>query len=94
MANIASQTKRIATNLKATVHNTTYKASMRTAVKRVKALLNKKDVAGAKLALNKAIQMIDKSVSHHVQKKTTAARQKSRLMKAFALQVKSLSTPA
>jgi small subunit ribosomal protein S20 len=92
MANIASQTKRILTNLKATQHNTTFKASMRTAIKRVKALLVKKDVDGAKLALNRAIQLIDKSVSHGVQTKATAARQKSRLMKSFALQLKTLST--
>jgi small subunit ribosomal protein S20 len=91
MANIASQTKRIATNLKATQHNMTFKASMRTAMKKVKALLLKKDAAGAKLALNKAIQLIDKSVSNGVQKKATAARQKSRLMKAFAVQIKTIA---
>ncbi|MBM3909946.1 MAG: 30S ribosomal protein S20, partial [Firmicutes bacterium] len=34
MANIKSQTKRIQTNLKAEVHNFTFKASMRTAIKK------------------------------------------------------------
>jgi small subunit ribosomal protein S20 len=91
MANIASQTKRIATNLKATIHNTAFKASMRTAIKRVKLAVAKKDIEATTLALNKAVKLIDKSVSAGVQKKATAARQKSRLMKSVALQIKSFT---
>lgn len=89
MANIKSQTKRIQTNLKAEEHNFTFKASMRTAIKKTKALLAKNDLAGAKLALNLAIKLIDKSVAHGIQKSQTASRQKSRLMTFFNLQSKS-----
>lgn len=91
MANIQSQTKRIQTNRKAEVHNFTFKASMRTAIKRTKALLAKKDLPGATTALHLAIKLIDKSVAHGIQKPQTAARQKSRLMTFFNAQSKSLT---
>ena len=86
MANIQSQTKRILTNQKAEDHNFAYKASMRTAMKKVKTLLTKKDLPGATAALATANKFIDKSVSHGIQKSQTAARQKSRLMKFFSQQ--------
>lgn len=88
MANIQSQTKRIITNRKAEDHNFTFKASMRTAMKKVKALLAKKDLPGATAALAIANKLIDKSVTHGIQKSQTAARQKSRLMKFFSQQSK------
>jgi small subunit ribosomal protein S20 len=88
MANIQSQTKRIITNQKAEDHNFAFKASMRTAMKKVKSLLAKKDLAGATAALAIANKFIDKSVSHGIQKTQTAARQKSRLMKFFSQQSK------
>lgn len=91
MANIQSQTKRIITNQKAEDRNFTFKASMRTAIKRVKQTLSKKDLPSAQAALNQAIRLIDKSVSHGIQKSQTAARQKSRLMASFAIQAKSLT---
>lgn len=86
MANIQSQTKRILTNQKAEDHNFAYKASMRTAMKKVKTMLAKKDLPGATAALASANKFIDKSVSHGIQKSQTAARQKSRLMKFFSQQ--------
>jgi small subunit ribosomal protein S20 len=88
MANIQSQVKRIITNRKAEDHNFTFKASMRTAMKKVKTLLSKKDLPGATASLAIANKLIDKSVSHGIQKTQTAARQKSRLMKFFTQQIK------
>ena len=88
MANIQSQVKRIITNRKAEDHNFTFKASMRTAMKKVKTLLSKKDLPGATASLAIANKLIDKSVSHGIQKNQTAARQKSRLMKFFTQQTK------
>lgn len=79
MANIQSQIKRIATNEKARVHNATFKAQMRTAIKRVVVLTEKKDQVGSKAAFAEAISLIDKSVSSGVQSLSTASRQKSRL---------------
>jgi small subunit ribosomal protein S20 len=90
MANIQSQTKRIITNRKAEDHNFTFKASMRTAMKKVKTLLAKKDIPGATASLAIANKLIDKSVSHGIQKSQTASRQKSRLMKFFSQQTKLL----
>lgn len=91
MANIQSQTKRILTNQKAEDHNFAYKASMRTAMKKVKTMLAKKDLPGATTALASANKFIDKSVSHGIQKSQTAARQKSRLMKFFSQQTNLMS---
>jgi small subunit ribosomal protein S20 len=80
MANIQSQTKRNITNLKARAHHASFKASMRTAIKVVDQLLTKQDLPAAQTALRQALKLIDKSVSNGVQKKQTAARQKSQLM--------------
>lgn len=84
MANIASQIKRIQTNEKARVQNATFKAQMRTAIKRAVALATKKDKEGLKLALAAALKLIDKSVSKGVQTIATAGRQKSRLQSRVA----------
>ena len=79
MANIKSQIKRIGTNEKAHQRNISAKSAIRTAVKKVKAAVEAKDVKAAEKLLNKAFTLIDKSVSDGVQHKNTAARQKSEL---------------
>jgi len=79
MANIKSQIKRIGTNEKAHQRNISAKSAIRTAVKKVKAAVEAKDVKAAEELLNKAFTLIDKSVSDGVQHKNTAARQKSEL---------------
>jgi len=79
MANIKSQIKRIGTNEKAHQRNISAKSAIRTAVKKVKAAVEAKDVKTAEELLNKAFTLIDKSVSDGVQHKNTAARQKSEL---------------
>jgi small subunit ribosomal protein S20 len=84
MANIASQIKRIQTNEKARVQNFTFKAQMRTAIKKVVTLATNKDKEGVKIALALALKLIDKSVSHGVQTLATSGRQKSRLQARIA----------
>ncbi len=79
MANIKSQIKRIGTNEKAHQRNISAKSAIRTAVKKVKAAVEAKDVKAAEELLNKAFTLIDKSVSDGIQHKNTAARQKSEL---------------
>lgn len=79
MANIKSQIKRIGTNEKARQRNSSAKSAIRTAMKKVKAAVEAKDVALANELLNKAFRLIDKSVSDGIQHKNTAARQKSEL---------------
>lgn len=77
MANIKSQIKRIGTNEKARVRNASQKSAIRTAIKKVKAAVEAKDVALATDLAKKAFSLIDKSVSDSVQHKNTAARQKA-----------------
>lgn len=81
MANIKSQKKRILTNEKARKRNSSYKSSMRTAIKAVVKAVEAKDVELAKKLLPLAVSKIDSSVTKGIQHKKTAARQKSHLMK-------------
>jgi len=81
MAQIKSQKKRILTNNKANEANSQQKSAVRTAIKKVKAAVEKKDLANIDELLNKAISLIDKSVSDGIQKKNTANRQKASLTK-------------
>ena len=77
MANIKSQVKRIKTNEKARARNVAAKSELRTACKKVRLAVEAKEAAN--VALVHAYSLIDKSVSKGIQKKNTAARQKSSL---------------
>ncbi|HNX16073.1 MAG TPA: 30S ribosomal protein S20 [Bacilli bacterium] len=81
MANIKSQIKRIETNEKARVRNSSAKSAMRTATKKVKLAVEAKDLAKAEAVLVEAFRLIDKSVSDGVQHQNTAARQKGELQR-------------
>lgn len=81
MANIKSQIKRVDTNEKARVRNSSAKSAMRTAVKKVKAAVEVKDLKAAESLLVEAFRLIDKSVSDGVQHQNTAARQKGELQR-------------
>jgi len=81
MANIKSQIKRVETNEKARVRNASAKSAMRTAVKKVKAAVEAKDLVKAESLLNEAVRLIDKSVSDGIQHQNTAARQKGELQR-------------
>jgi len=79
MANIKSQMKRNITNEKRREANSSFKSSLKTAIKNVEiaVLAGKKDEAVA--ALNVAFQKLDKSISKGVHHKNYVANQKSRL---------------
>ena len=79
MANIKSQVKRIKTNEKARLANASFKSSMRTAMKAVRAAVKAGNKEEATTLLNVAFSKIDKSVSRGIQHKNTAARQKAQL---------------
>ena len=79
MANIKSQVKRIKTNEKARLANASFKSSMKTAIKAVKAAVASGNKEAALNALNVAFSKIDKSVSRGIQHRNTAARQKAQL---------------
>ncbi len=59
-----------------------FKSQMRTAIKKVKAACEKKDLELAEKLLPEAVALIDKSVKEGIQALNTASRQKSSLMKA------------
>lgn len=82
MANIKSQKKRIITNERNRVSNISQRSKMKTAVKKVKVAVEQKDKELANRLLPEAISLIDKLVKNGVEKKNTAARQKSHLMLA------------
>ncbi len=81
MANMKNAKKAVRKNIKRTVENNNFEASMRTAVKNVeKAVLNKdKEKAAANLKV--AIKRIDKAVASGVTTKNKSARSKARLTK-------------
>ena len=79
MANIKSQVKRVGTNEKSRMTNASFKASVRTEMKKVRLAVEAGDAEKAEAALRVAVARIDKSVTKGVQTKRTAARQKSHL---------------
>lgn len=79
MPNMKNAKKAVRKNIRKTVDNNNFEASMKTAIKNVeKAVVNKdKDKASANLKV--AIKKIDKAVASGVTKKNKSARDKSRL---------------
>jgi small subunit ribosomal protein S20 len=85
VANIKSAEKQNRQRVKRTAHNAAQKTTMRTAVKRVRAAIGKKDAKAAQAALGPAIKAIDRAASKGVIKRGTASRSVSRLTIAVAL---------
>ncbi|MFC5557654.1 30S ribosomal protein S20 [Ureibacillus thermophilus] len=83
MANIKSAIKRVKTNKKANVANSSAKSAMRTAVKKAEQAI----ASGADNAQELVIQAtkaLDKAVSKGIIHKNAASRKKSRLAKKLA----------
>ena len=80
MPNIKSAKKRVKTDAKKKVANKNNASSMRTAIKKVKAEIKNENKELATTKFNEANKKIDKA---GVIKKNTAARNKSKLMKAI-----------
>jgi small subunit ribosomal protein S20 len=83
-----SAIKRARQNEKRRLRNQHIKSTVKTAVKRVRAAAEGKDVAGAREALQKAIPLIQKAHSKNVFHKKTSSRKISRLTR----QVNTLKT--
>lgn len=79
MANIKSSQKKNRQRITHEARNQARKSAMRTAVKRVRTAVGKKDAAGAKAALTAAIPLIDRAASRGTIKSGTASRAVSRL---------------
>jgi small subunit ribosomal protein S20 len=84
MANIKSSEKANRQRITRTAHNVAQKTAMRTAVKRLRAVIGQKNASEAKTLLASAIQAIDRAASKGVIKKGTASRSVSRLTLAVA----------
>ena len=84
MANIKSQIKRIATNLKAAERNKAVKSELKTAIRAVKTASEAGDKAAAALALVNAGKKLDMAVSKGVIHKNQAANRKSAIAKQVA----------
>ena len=82
MANIKQQKKRILTNEKRHALVSSFKASVKTAMKAVYAAVDKKDLAAAETALNFANKKLDKAQAKGIVHKNYVARQKSALAAA------------
>ena len=82
MANTKSAEKRIRQSAKRNERNRAARSAMRTAIKKVRGAVDAGDAPSAETALREAVQVIDRTVSKNVLHRNTAARTKSRLVKA------------
>jgi small subunit ribosomal protein S20 len=81
VANIKSQKKRVLTNEKAQQRNRAVKSGLKTAIKKVHALVEAGDAAGAKAAALEAATLLDKAASKGVIHASQAANRKSGIVK-------------
>lgn len=81
MANIKSKMKRAKTNSKRREYTSSYKASMRSAIKNVEASVAANDKSAAEESLKLAYKKLDKAISKGIVHKNYAANQKARLAK-------------
>ena len=82
MANIKSAKKRILVNNKRAERNKAIKSKVKTAIKKVNAAVDSKDIEAAEAALKNATIEIDKAATKGVYHKKNASRKISRLSKA------------
>lgn len=66
-------------NIKRREQNRQMRSKLRTALKAIRASLDKKDVDGAKAALSETVSIVDKMATKGIIHRNTAGRYKSRL---------------
>ncbi|MDF9867431.1 small subunit ribosomal protein S20 [Bacilli bacterium PM5-3] len=79
MPNIKSQKKRVKTNEKKRAYNASFKSSMKTAIKKVNAAVEAKDLTLAEECLTFAHKKLDKAQTKGILHKNNVARKKSHL---------------
>lgn len=82
MANIKSQQKRILTNEKSRVRNQAVRSSVRTEIRKLRALIEAGDKTAAEAQLRIAGRTLDKAVTKGVFHRNNAANKKSSLAQA------------
>lgn len=85
MANTKSAEKRIRQNAKERERNRAHRSRLRTAVKHLRSAIEGGDTAKADELLPQTLKTIDSIAQKRVIHKNTAARTKSRLVKAIAV---------
>ena len=71
-------------NIKRREHNRQMRSKLRSALKSIRTMLDKKDTAGVKTALSKTVSIVDKMATKGIIHRNTAARYKSRLSSRLA----------
>lgn len=71
-------------NIKRRQHNRALRSRLRTALKAIRGLLDRKDVDGARAALSRTVSIVDKMATKGIIHRNTAARYKSRLSTRLA----------
>jgi small subunit ribosomal protein S20 len=95
LATHLSAIKRARQNEKRRLQNLHFKTTVKSAVKKIRAAIEDKDAEGAKIALSKAIPIIQKAHSKGALHKNTSARKISRLTReVHALSVEDKAQPA
>ena len=82
MANTKSAQKRIRRSAKRRARNQGIRSSVRTAIRRVREAIEKKDAAGIETTFRQAVKSIDQAASKGVLHSRAASRYVSRLAKA------------
>ena len=82
MANTKSAIKNVRKNQRRREINKTRKGTLRTQIKKLRALVKSKDVEGSAKELVKTISVIDRSIRKGILHKNTAGRYKSRLSRS------------
>ncbi len=83
MANTASAKKRVRQNEKRRLRNLFHKSRMKTFIKKARRAIDAKDLTLAEDLVRQAVRYIDRTAERGVIHRNTAARYKSRLMRAF-----------
>ena len=86
MPNIKSAKKRVLVNSKKNEINKSGKSEVKTALKKLNALIDAGDVANAEAGLKEVCSVLDKAVAKGLMHKNTAANKKS----GFALRINAL----
>jgi len=84
VASHASALKAHRQNVRRREHNRESRATLRSALKRIRAALDKQDVEGAKQQLSRTVSLIDKLAGKGIIHRNAAARYKSRISRRLA----------
>ena len=83
MANLKSSKKRIRSNAKREIRNTSVKTAVKTAIKKVEQSIDEGNLETARVNYSRAVSALDSASTRGVIKKNTASRMKSKLARGI-----------